>query len=198
MSVTRRDFVIGSASLAALCAVGGLSSANPGSTGLVRPVGATDETAFLAGCLRCDRCRSVCPTNCIDIAHLEDGILQMRTPKMNYHLGYCDFCNKCVQVCPTDVLHAIDPQNEKLGIAVVLSDQCVAWKNPGSCSKCKEVCTYDAIHIVEGVPVVDDAKCNGCGRCVNACPALVYTSTHDRSERGIEVRTVSDYERSRS
>ena len=35
---------------------------------------------------------------------------------------------------------------------------------------CVAACKYDAIHIVDGLAVVDDAKCIGCGACANLCP----------------------------
>lgn len=194
MSITRRDFIACAVSVAALCAVGGPAEALPASNELLRPPGGQDEGAFISSCLRCDRCRSVCPTNCIDFSHIEDGVIDMRTPKMNYHLGDCVFCNKCVGVCPTNALHAIDPSTDKIGVAVVQESQCVAFKNPGSCSKCAEVCPYGAVTMQDEVPVVDASRCNGCGVCVYQCPALIYTSSTDTSRRGIEVFTVGDYE----
>jgi RnfABCDGE-type electron transport complex B subunit len=35
---------------------------------------------------------------------------------------------------------------------------------------CVESCNFDALHMVEGVPIVDYAKCTGCGACSKACP----------------------------
>ncbi|MDD5065595.1 MAG: RnfABCDGE type electron transport complex subunit B [bacterium] len=36
---------------------------------------------------------------------------------------------------------------------------------------CENACLFDAIHIQEnGLPLVDEAKCTGCGLCVKACP----------------------------
>ena len=195
MTIPRRDFVVGAVSVAALCAVGGVAHALPAGTEPVRPVGGQDESAFLAACIRCDRCRSVCPTGCVDIARLEDGLIQMRTPKMNYHRGYCIFCDKCVKVCPTSALHSIDIKTEKLGVAVIMTDQCIAWRNPGSCSKCRDACIYGAVSIVNGLPVVSSEICNGCGRCVDACPALVYSSTQTTNVRGVEVLTVEDFDK---
>lgn len=40
---------------------------------------------------------------------------------------------------------------------------------------CVSVCPFDAITIGEdGLPVVDAAKCNACGNCVQACPKNLY------------------------
>lgn len=35
---------------------------------------------------------------------------------------------------------------------------------------CVRVCPFDAIHIVEGIAVVDPAKCKACGKCIENCP----------------------------
>ncbi len=53
----------------------------------------------------------------------------------------------------------------------------LAGLNPWACAhgclgfgSCVEACQYDAIHVVDGVAVVDDSKCVGCGLCAAACP----------------------------
>lgn len=41
---------------------------------------------------------------------------------------------------------------------------------------CEVVCPFDAIHVKEGgIPVVDYAKCTGCGLCVAECPQKILT-----------------------
>lgn len=35
---------------------------------------------------------------------------------------------------------------------------------------CVNACKFDAIHIIDGVAVVDEEKCTGCGACSKACP----------------------------
>lgn len=35
---------------------------------------------------------------------------------------------------------------------------------------CVKECPFDAIHLVDGVAVVDKAKCKACGKCVAVCP----------------------------
>ncbi len=192
MSLSRRDFIAGAATAAVLCTTGGVAFAAQDGEGLLRPPGGQDENAFKGGCIKCDRCRSACPTNCIAVAHVEDGLLSARTPKLNYHLGSCTFCDRCVDVCPTGVLKPLDPATQKIGLARLNTDRCVAWSNPGSCVKCAEACTYGAATIVDGIPRIDDDLCNGCGQCEYECPALVYTSLGSGSDRGIVVRTLAD------
>jgi len=48
---------------------------------------------------------------------------------------------------------------------------CLAWQG-SFCSTCSERCPVeDAIVIELGRPRVVDARCNGCGLCVQVCPA---------------------------
>jgi len=40
---------------------------------------------------------------------------------------------------------------------------------------CVEACPFDAIRMAdEGLPVVDEARCVACGKCVKACPKNLY------------------------
>lgn len=38
---------------------------------------------------------------------------------------------------------------------------------------CVDVCEYDAIHMVDGVAIVDPAKCTSCMMCINICPQRI-------------------------
>ena len=124
---TRRAFLGFTAATAALAGVGASAIAFAGEGGLLRPPGGQDEGALVAACVKCDRCRSACPTNVVGVAHVEDGLLQARTPVLDFHKGYCDFCGKCQTACPTGALGSFDPQRDKLGVAVVQKDRCIAY-----------------------------------------------------------------------
>lgn len=39
---------------------------------------------------------------------------------------------------------------------------------------CEKACPFDAIHMINGFPEVDETKCTACGKCVTACPKLLY------------------------
>lgn len=173
-----------------LFGLGGAAKAFPRKP-LLRPPGGQDEAGFIARCVRCDRCRSVCPTSVIGLAHLSDSILDARTPVMNFHLGYCNFCNKCVEVCPTRALQPFNIESVKIGLAIVQQDTCIAWQSSG-CMLCVTACPYQAIALdAQKRPVVDANKCNGCGICEKVCPALVMRSYSGGKVRGIVVTPIS-------
>ncbi|KAB7649578.1 4Fe-4S dicluster domain-containing protein [Sutterella faecalis] len=186
----RRGLLAGSAGAAGLLLLGAWGSTE-GEPHLVRPPGSVPAENFLARCLRCDRCRSVCHTNVISSGKLSDGILSLRTPVMDFRLGFCDFCEKCAEVCPTGAIAAFDPETAKIGLAEV-TDSCIALRT-GACTKCHEACPYEAIDLdPRNRPIVNAEKCNGCGKCELICPSHVYQSWRGEAERGIVVRPLSE------
>ncbi|MFL5355258.1 4Fe-4S dicluster domain-containing protein [Archangium sp.] len=58
------------------------------------------------------------------------------------------------------------------GMAVrVWSQLCLAWQG-SFCSTCSERCPVEgAISVDMGRPRVEASRCNGCGLCVQMCPA---------------------------
>lgn len=44
---------------------------------------------------------------------------------------------------------------------------------------CVAACQFDAIHIVNGVALVDQEKCTGCGACTKACPKSIISLIPD-------------------
>ena len=181
--LARRDFLTSAVGIVSLLALGGTARFASGYECL-RPPGAPDEKSFLARCVRCDRCRGICPTSVISVG---ESFITSRTPVLNFHLGYCNFCGKCADVCPTGALLTFDEKSVRIGFAEITS-RCIAW-NYGGCNICVEQCPYQAIVFdVQGRPVVDAAKCNGCGVCENVCPALILRSYYGGAVRGIVVR----------
>lgn len=186
---TRREFVAGACLLAGTLAIGGVSKAfGSSSTGLLRPPGGQDEDAFLAACLRCDRCRTACPRGVIKLAVVTDGFLEARTPVLDFHAGLCDFCDECIDVCPTGALTSFDPATDRIGVAQVDPGLCFAYTR-GWCDLCKNSCAYGALSFDEfNRPVIDESLCNGCGACVDACQINVFASYSGTGERAVEVR----------
>lgn len=129
----------------------------------------------------------MCPTECIAVAHVEDGLVNARTPKLDFTRGACDFCGKCVEVCPTAALGVFDPAFDKIGRAVVDEAACV------QCGKCVPACPYAALNWDDerGLPVVDAAACNGCGVCENVCPSASYGYYDGAARRAIAVAPTS-------
>lgn len=189
---TRRAFIGLAAATVACTAAGGTAYALGTGEDRLRPPGAQDENHLVAACLKCDRCRSVCPTGVIDVASVDDGFLNARTPILDFHRGLCDFCGRCQQVCPTGAIGAFDEYADKIGMAIVQKDRCIAYFD--GCRECADACPFEAITLdAQDHPVVDPERCNGCGICENICPALVYRSFSGGNRRGIEVVTMERY-----
>lgn len=174
--ISRRSLIAGSVGAAALLALGGGAKyAWASEKELLRPPGGQDEDHLIGTCICCDRCRQACPMHAIESAGLEEGLLNVRTPKMNfrnhalqrtlgtteYHeveAGYCNFCDpegtggkvkKCIAACPTGALRAFDEQVECIGKAVIDPVYCIAFpqmgQTPTGCRACVDACPYEAI-----------------------------------------------------
>lgn len=184
---TRREFVAGAGVLAGMFALGGAAKAFGANGSLLRPPGGQDEAAFLAACLRCDRCRTACPRKVITLATISDGFLSARTPVLDFRSDFCDFCDRCREVCPTGALASFDPTADKIGVARIDEDVCYAYQR-GTCDLCKGSCAYGALTFdAAGRPVVDEAACNGCGACVTACKINVFAAYGGSTDRAIKV-----------
>ena len=187
LSLSRRSLVAGGALVAASFAVGGAATTLDSGATPLRPPSAQDEGRFRALCLKCGRCESVCPQRCIRTGLLEDGLLNWRTPIMDFHRGLCDFCGRCEDVCPTEAVAGVDAAVNRIGTAAIDKERCIAWIQ-GSCRACVDACPYDALSAdASGRPVVDADRCNGCGVCECRCPSNTYRSFAGGSKRGINV-----------
>ena len=51
------------------------------------------------------------------------------------------------------------------------------------CGVCKRSCFYDAITLTKCGAVIDQHKCDGCGMCMEVCPANAVSMTSPRSGR---------------
>ncbi len=191
--MSRRGFVAGAGAVVVCAGIGAAARFLPDSANVLRPPGSVDEDEFLARCIHCERCISVCPTDILEPAGIEVGVLQVRTPVVSFEKDCCTFCQKCYEVCPTDAIEPSDPfvpVPGRIGVAEVQPDRCLAYYTRGSCGVCVENCPYGAVSFnEERLPVVDEDLCNGCGTCERDCPANVLTSFSGGSDRGIIVVT---------
>lgn len=197
--ISRRTFAIGAVGSAAMLGLGAAKLV--GAEVVVRPPGGQDEGAFIASCIHCERCREVCPQHAIKPARLESGLLNLRTPQMDFRNGWCDFCESteggaplCARVCPTSAFRLpASPVSESavLGLAVLNTDWCLAYQAMG-CHECVDACAYEAMGIRDdGTPYVIDDACNGCGACEHACVSLSSGSISvGATDRAIVVRPV--------
>lgn len=200
MSVSRRSLVIGVGSTAALLGLGALRYV--GHNPLNRPPGGQDESHLVSACIRCEKCYEACPRHVIVPARIEDGLLGMRSPALDFSANYCDFCQEenggtplCVATCPTLALQLPEgatAQNTIIGLAVIDSRTCLAFRDTG-CRECYDACPYEAITL-EGTgysprPVIVEDRCNGCGACESACVSLSSGSiASGATERAVVVR----------
>lgn len=195
--MSRRSFALGAGASAALFALGGLklTAHQP----LVRPPGGQDEERLMAACIRCEKCYEVCPRDVVAPAHIEGGILSMRTPTFDFSDDYCDWCSEenggdplCVKSCPTLALElpsGATPENTILGMAQLDQNQCLAYKLTG-CRFCYDACPYEAMELdAYHQPFVLEDRCNGCGACESVCVSLQNTSLAEgATERAIVIR----------
>src|SRR5271157_759793 len=166
---------------------------------LLRPPGALDEDYFLARCIRCGECMKVCPTNALHPALDEAGLEGLWTPVMVPRIGYCETsCVLCSQVCPTGAIWEItskekgwaaggahDAKPIHVGTAFFDRGRCLPWAMATECIVCEEWCptspkaiylqlaevvTADGNRKLVKQPLLDPARCVGCGACEYACP----------------------------
>jgi ferredoxin-type protein NapG len=193
----RRTFCLGAGGAAVLLGLGTIKLADAKS--VVRPPGGQDEDHLLSLCIRCQKCLTICPLDIIVPTHIEDGVLNMRTPSLDFSDDYCDWCTKanggvplCAQVCPVGALRL--PENAMreslvMGVAELNTDWCLAWRMAG-CRYCYNACEFDAIELDSaGRPHLNLDKCVGCGACESVCVSLQNGSiSAGATERAIVVR----------
>jgi ferredoxin-type protein NapF len=148
----------------------------------LRPPGAVAEAIFAGVCLRCGNCVRACPSKVIRHDTGEAGVAGLLAPSISYDENYClEDCNACTRVCPSGALQELDLQKKRsyvIGEALVDMSLCVLALGERDCDACKRACPFDAVRIhwdeeqYVAYPVIDRKKCNGCGACEVACPAL--------------------------
>lgn len=131
----------------------------------LRPPWALAEAEFLARCTRCRNCAVICP---VQIVQMREGL-----PEIDFRAGACTFCAECVRVCVPGALHR-EEGAKPWALLARIGEACMATKGV-ECRICGEHCDETAIRFLPRlggppVPVVDAARCTGCGACVAVCP----------------------------
>jgi ferredoxin-type protein NapG len=145
---------------------------------ILRPPGAIQEDAFLAGCTRCDACIRACPHDAI--IHAPPRFRRAAgTPMIDPMHAPCRMCpdTPCISACRpredgtggSGVLRSDVPLT--MGEARIDLTTCLAY-NGSFCTVCAEQCPVEgAIELRGGRPRIVHDRCTGCGVCQNVCPA---------------------------
>lgn len=201
LDLDRRAFLTGGASAVVLAPIAALSTYHRGDKkDVIRPPRVIDEDTFADQCIRCAMCVQACPTQTLQLTHLEAGPGGFWTPAITPSAGGCAAgCNACSVACPTDAIPVFgkdesDKWSVKMGTAVLETNRCVSYTEGLKCLKCVEICPTRAFVIEKGdhIPTrpasVDYARCVGCGLCEQACSHVVYgqpavlTFSHGRGQ----------------
>ena len=186
---TRRDLIRGGAAAAAGLALGvgrGCRSDQPGRPdGSLRPPGALAEPDFLARCIRCGRCGTVCEAGCIRFGDSLDT--EGSTPYIVPVERACVLCMQCGEVCPSGALEpisedlAVVADRVRMGTAVIDNGLCWARGGRGVCRACWYACPFgDGAVELRGPflrPHIVEERCVGCGLCAEACPPEAHAIT---------------------
>ena len=206
---------------APLARLGG-ATAGDWPAGMIRPPGAVAEEEFLARCVKCGECVRVCPTNVLQPAGFSYGLEALWTPVLNNRIGVSGCQSNCVacgHACPTGAIRplALDERlgrgafesagPVRIGLAYVDRGRCLPWAMGRPCIVCEETCPVSpkAIRLEEAQgetregaqvrlqrPVVDPARCIGCGVCEHECPmnglrAIRVTADNETRDPGHSV-----------
>ena len=145
----------------------------------IRPPGALEEGRFAGTCTRCGNCIRGCPTHILHPDLAAERPESWLAPVALFEGGYCrEKCAACSEVCPSGAITRFHPKSKNriaMGLAKVELELC-HLANGHECQICQRDCPFEAIAYVwdeaaySRVPVIDAARCTGCGACQLACP----------------------------
>ena len=152
------------------------------------PPGSMSAQHFAQHCTACQLCVSTCPNG---VLRPSTDLSKFMQPTMSYERGYCrPECTKCGEVCPTGAIKPItraDKSATQIGHAVWIKKNCVPLTDGVECGNCARHCPAGAIQMVPSdpkngqspkIPVVNEARCIGCGACENLCPARPFSAIY--------------------
>lgn len=187
--MNRREFILGSATLAAgaACALdekttdGGFAPVSwPERCAKevpVLPPGAHGEKRFASKCVGCALCAAACPSKC-----LRPSVNPRRFGRveLDYRHGWCKpGCTRCGEVCPAGAIEPLSKGEKRIvrvGRAIWNADLCLRTSEGVSCHACQKHCPEKAVKAINGAIVVNHDACVGCGACEHYCPARPQTA----------------------
>lgn len=119
------------------------------------------------GCMGFGTCVKACQ---FDAIHIVNGVAVVDRKK-------CVACGKCTAVCPNGLISLI-PDSAEYVVQCNSQDKGKAVKEACSagclgCTACVKQCEFEAISMMGNVAVIDQEKCQKCGKCADKCPAKV-------------------------
>lgn len=164
----------------------------PVRTTRLEPAGAVSLKHFSNHCTACQLCVAECPNGVLRPSKELSTLMQ---PEMSFERGYCrPECVRCSEVCPTGAIKKIDVAEKSaihIGMAVVVTKNCLPVAKGVKCGNCAEHCPAEAILMVPlhadddpdlpmtlKRPVVNTERCIGCGACEYLCPVRPFSAIH--------------------
>ena len=152
------------------------------------PPGSLSANNLAKRCTGCQLCISECPN---EVLRPSTDLLHLMQPTMSYERGYCrPECNRCSEVCPAGAIQPIrheDKVSTQIGHAVWIKKNCLPVINGTPCGNCARHCPVEAIEMMPldidddnspFVPMVNEARCIGCGACEYLCPARPFSAIY--------------------
>lgn len=152
-----------------------------------KPAGSHSLRHFSAHCTACQLCISECPNHVLRPSSKLETLMQ---PEMEFNEGYCrPECTRCSEVCPTGAITKITSAEKSaisIGHAVWIQENCIVETDGQRCGSCASHCPVGAIMMIDKgdidpdlkIPVVNTARCIGCGECEYICPARPFSAIY--------------------
>lgn len=153
----------------------------------ITPPGSVNVNRFNDSCTACQLCVSKCPSQVLQPAFTEYGIIGIMQPAMSFKHGYCNYhCTVCSEICPTKAIVPITEKEKKtlqIGQVKFVKENCVVVTDGTNCGACSEHCPTQAVSMQPykgdlNIPTIDHDLCVGCGGCEYICPVRPFRAIY--------------------